>query len=241
MILYSTAFLEKFKGDAKTKWAAYIVLAHEIGHHLNNHNLDEKDIKKRKTMELEADKFAGAICRTLGATLNEALAGMESIELPGETATHPPKSARVAAIANGWKKQDELLKANEEEEASGGSSKSKEDSDAQSKKNNPGSKRPLSSDEIYNNLATVDEECETKNVGDYCFENTTKSTIRVRGDVGYLKEIYLAPGQTLCYYNISATNHHYQLNTWENGNRGNTISSGEFLVEKCKSKTFVIK
>jgi hypothetical protein len=108
-ILYSTAFLEKFKGDAKTKWAAYTVLAHEIGHHLNGHDFAEEDTKIRKKMELEADNFAGAVCRTLGASLQEALAGMESMELAGETSTHPAKSARTAAVANGWKKQDEIL------------------------------------------------------------------------------------------------------------------------------------
>lgn len=113
IILYSTAFLEKFKGDAKTQWAGYTVMAHEIGHHLNNHNFSEKIPTKRKTMELEADKFAGAVCRTLGATLDEVLAGIESMPLAGETNTHPPKSARVAAVANGWKKQDELLRGNQ--------------------------------------------------------------------------------------------------------------------------------
>jgi len=112
-ILYSTVFLEKFKGDAKTKWAAYTVLAHEIGHHLNNHDFGEKDPKKRKSMELEADKFAGAVCRTLGASLEESLAGIESMKLEGETATHPAKSARRAAVANGWKKQAELIGTNE--------------------------------------------------------------------------------------------------------------------------------
>jgi hypothetical protein len=108
-LLYSAAFLEKFKGDAKTKWAAYTVLAHEIGHHLNGHDFAEKDLKKRKSMELEADKFAGAVCRTLGASLEQAMAGMESMQLSGESTTHPAKSARTAAIANGWKKQDEIL------------------------------------------------------------------------------------------------------------------------------------
>lgn len=108
-VLYSAAFLEKFKGDAKTRWAAYTVLAHEIGHHLNGHDFGEKDPKERKKMELQADRFAGGVCRRLGATLDEALAGMESMQLEGETNTHPAKSARTAAIANGWKKQDELL------------------------------------------------------------------------------------------------------------------------------------
>ncbi len=113
-ILYNATFFEKFKGNAEAKWAAYIVLAHEIGHHLNNHDLDEKDMKKRKSMELQSDQFAGSVCRTLGASLQEALAGMEAMELPGETLTHPPKSARIAAITSGWKKQDELIKESEE-------------------------------------------------------------------------------------------------------------------------------
>ncbi|MFN0174235.1 MAG: M48 family metalloprotease [Saprospiraceae bacterium] len=124
-ILYSTAFLEKFKGDAKTKWAAYTVLAHEIGHHLNGHDFSEKDPKLRRKMELQADKFAGGVCRTLGATLEEALAGMESMQLEGETATHPPKSARTAAIANGWKSKDELLGSNRVETLPPATEKSK--------------------------------------------------------------------------------------------------------------------
>ncbi|MBK6996248.1 MAG: M48 family metalloprotease [Lewinellaceae bacterium] len=59
-ILYSTAFLEKFKGDAKTKWAAYTVLAHEIGHHLNGHDFSEKDPKLRRKMESRKSKAAAA-------------------------------------------------------------------------------------------------------------------------------------------------------------------------------------
>ena len=47
-ILYSTAFLENFKKEANTRWAAYCVLAHEIGHHLSNHDLEETDPKVRK-------------------------------------------------------------------------------------------------------------------------------------------------------------------------------------------------
>lgn len=118
VILYSVTFLEQFKADAKTKWAAYSVLAHEIGHHLNGHDFNEKDPKKRKTMELEADKFSGGVLRTLGANLNEVRAGIESMTLPGETNTHPKKDARVAAVANGWKRQDELLNGNKPETSS---------------------------------------------------------------------------------------------------------------------------
>ena len=40
-ILYSTAFLEHFKKEANTKWAAYSVLAHEIGHIQKGHCIDK--------------------------------------------------------------------------------------------------------------------------------------------------------------------------------------------------------
>lgn len=109
-ILYSSEFLEKFKGDANTRWAAYSVMAHEIGHHFNNHILGETDPDRRKSMELEADKFSGGVLRTLGATLEEALAGIGTIKKTDETQTHPTVKARRTAITNGWMRQNELLK-----------------------------------------------------------------------------------------------------------------------------------
>lgn len=106
-ILYNTSFLEDFKKDANTKWAAYCVLAHEIGHHLNNHDFEVTNNRKRKVMELEADKFAGGVLFILGAELNEAKAGINLLQLKEESATHPPASARAEAIANGWKNSQE--------------------------------------------------------------------------------------------------------------------------------------
>jgi tetratricopeptide (TPR) repeat protein len=105
-ILYNTTFLENFKRDAQTKWAAYCVLAHEIGHHLNNHDFTETDVKKRKLLELAADRFAGSVLQKMGATLAEAQAGINTFSLD-ETKTHPPKSARLEAIAVGWKQSEE--------------------------------------------------------------------------------------------------------------------------------------
>ncbi len=106
-ILYNTSFLEKFKKDARTKWAAYCVLAHEIGHHLNGHDFKSENPKLRKRMELEADIFAGGVLQKLGATLDEAKAGIELLKEKGESSTHPPARAREEAIANGWKKSEE--------------------------------------------------------------------------------------------------------------------------------------
>ena len=84
-ILYSTTFLEKFKADANTRWAAYSVLAHEIGHHLNGHDFSETDSRKRKLLEMEADQFSGSVLRMLGATLPESQAGIETFGLQGES------------------------------------------------------------------------------------------------------------------------------------------------------------
>lgn len=109
-IMYSTAFLEKFKADANTQWAAYSVMAHEIGHHLNGHNFAENNPKTRKMLELEADQFSGSVLRMLGASLDEAQAGLNTFYLHGETNTHPPTAARKEAVSNGWKKRDEWLR-----------------------------------------------------------------------------------------------------------------------------------
>jgi len=109
MILYSNLFLKKFNEDARTRWAAYSVLAHEIGHHLNNHDFGEPNAGKRKTMELEADRFSGSALRQLGASLDEAKAGIETFALQGEQAKHPSAKARLEALATGWNQQQERL------------------------------------------------------------------------------------------------------------------------------------
>lgn len=106
-ILYSTNFLENFKKEANSQWAAYCVLAHEIGHHLSNHNLSESENSKRKVQELQADKYAGGVLFRLGATLDQAQAGIRSFSLESETTTHPNKNARLEAVAQGWKQAQE--------------------------------------------------------------------------------------------------------------------------------------
>ncbi|MFN0035018.1 MAG: SUMF1/EgtB/PvdO family nonheme iron enzyme [Saprospiraceae bacterium] len=109
VILYSTVFLKKFNEDARTRWAAYSVMAHEIGHHFNGHDFGEPNPGKRKTMELEADRFAGSALRLLGATLDEAKAGIETFALDAEQPFHPSAKGRREALASGWTQQQERL------------------------------------------------------------------------------------------------------------------------------------
>jgi Peptidase family M48 len=111
-ILYNPDFLRKFKQDAATKWAAYGALAHEIGHHLNGHNLSETNPAVRRQYELEADKFAGNLLFHLHATVDEAQAGIKTIPLEGQTATHPSKTARLVATTNGWTAAYDLSRKN---------------------------------------------------------------------------------------------------------------------------------
>jgi len=109
-ILYSTDFLENLKTDAKTYWAVYSVLAHEIGHHLNFDNFGDTTTTARKLMELAADRFSGSALRMLGANLEDAKAGIRTFTMEGESRTHPVKNARLEAVTNGWKKQDDLIR-----------------------------------------------------------------------------------------------------------------------------------
>jgi formylglycine-generating enzyme required for sulfatase activity len=109
VIMYSNVFLKKFNEDARTRWAAYSVLAHEIGHHFNNHDFGEPNPGKRKQMELEADRFAGSALRLLGATLDEAKAGIETFALEGEQTKHPSAKARRESLTAGWTQQHERL------------------------------------------------------------------------------------------------------------------------------------
>lgn len=99
-ILYNQYFMLRIKDQTRTDWAALSILAHEIGHHLSGHTLDSQGSRPDK--ELEADKFSGYVLYKMGATLEEARVAMEALASETGTATHPPRSARLAAVTNGW-------------------------------------------------------------------------------------------------------------------------------------------
>jgi hypothetical protein len=106
-ILYSQNFISNLDHATRTDWGAISILAHEIGHHLNGHTLEHGG--SRPSHELEADEFSGFILRKMGATLTEAQAAMRILADDEGSYTHPPKSARLEAIAVGWKSADESM------------------------------------------------------------------------------------------------------------------------------------
>ena len=105
-ILYNQYFMERVKDQTQTDWSAVSILAHEIGHHLSGHTLD--NIGSRPDKELQADKFSGFILYKMGASLDEARAAMMNIATETGSSTHPPRSARLAAITNGWMEAKQL-------------------------------------------------------------------------------------------------------------------------------------
>jgi ribosomal protein L19 len=106
-ILYSQNFISKIEGATRTNWAGISILAHEIGHHLNGHTLEQGG--SRHSSELEADEFSGFVLRKMGAGLAEAQAAMRVLADEEGSYTHPGKSARLEAIAVGWKQADETM------------------------------------------------------------------------------------------------------------------------------------
>ncbi|HKH63663.1 MAG TPA: hypothetical protein VKA49_22655 [Flavitalea sp.] len=106
-ILYNPSFIAAMNKAAGTPWASVAVLAHEIGHHLNGHTLDGKG--SLPAIELEADEFSGFALRKMGASLSEAQVAMRIIAIAKATRTHPARSDRLLAIANGWNHADDQL------------------------------------------------------------------------------------------------------------------------------------
>lgn len=98
-IIYNQTFMDKANRTIND-WASLSILAHEVGHHLSGHSLQNSG--SRPELELEADKFSGFILRVLGASLENLQSAINSLGEIENSSTHPKKSARLAAIANGW-------------------------------------------------------------------------------------------------------------------------------------------
>lgn len=99
-ILYNPDFINRLDAASGNKWASVSILAHEIGHHLNGHTIE--NIGSQPAKELEADEFSGFVLRRMGATLPEAQAAMKMAANYKPSLTHPGKTDRLTAIAAGW-------------------------------------------------------------------------------------------------------------------------------------------
>lgn len=105
-IRYNPSFMKRVTNSTKTDWAAISVLAHEIGHHLLGHTLRHQ--VSNPGDEMAADRFSGFILFQMGATLEETLKCVETEGNLHGTKTHPPRSARIEVITEGWKDAENL-------------------------------------------------------------------------------------------------------------------------------------
>jgi hypothetical protein len=119
-VAYNPAFIARVKNKTKSDWGALSVLAHEIGHHLSGHTI----VKRRRDPqeELDADRFSGFILYKMGASLDEAKACINLMDLNSNPDTHPMKNARLVATTLGWlaanKLEEGVFKTNASDTAS---------------------------------------------------------------------------------------------------------------------------
>lgn len=108
-LLYNPDFLNSVNRAGHTDWAGISILAHEMGHHLNGHTL--RGGGSQPADELEADEFSGFVLRKLGASLAQAQAAMATVPDTEDSATHPSRTPRLAAIGQGWQRANAQLVA----------------------------------------------------------------------------------------------------------------------------------
>lgn len=108
VIFYNEDFIRNINIVEKSDWPSVFILAHEIGHHLNAHKLE--NIESRPENELNADEFAGFVLYRLGANLKETSSALNNIN-PNGCISHPPRAARILAATHGWTKAEEDDKA----------------------------------------------------------------------------------------------------------------------------------
>ncbi len=98
-VLYDPSMLQNIVNKTHNNWSAKFVLAHEIGHHINGHSMNNGT--SNHDYELQADYFAGRALALMGATEEETLAAT-TILSERATATHPARAQRAERASEGW-------------------------------------------------------------------------------------------------------------------------------------------
>lgn len=100
VIVYDSKLFNDVEWYSDSFWTSISILAHEIGHHLSGHTMD--DFGSTPLKELEADKFSGYILYKMGATKEQSILAMSLLGSENDSSTHPSKSRRINSIISGW-------------------------------------------------------------------------------------------------------------------------------------------
>ncbi len=97
LIAYSQPEMTELRRRAGTDWALMMVLAHEVGHHVQGHIV--RGTPRMRDYQEQADEYAGFILNNMGATLEEARAAMTVVGA----------RSRISAVTDGWNRAEMLL------------------------------------------------------------------------------------------------------------------------------------
>lgn len=100
-IHYNPLYINSIQKESQSYWSMIFVLAHEIGHHVNGHTLDNSDFKQRRSEELDGDKFGGCALQHSGASLRDLEKAVSILSVSGDD-LHPPQSVRMLSAIQGW-------------------------------------------------------------------------------------------------------------------------------------------
>ena len=114
-ILYDPIFMTKVSDNFKnSNWGEIFILAHEVGHHINNHSLDlllyekinEESKSKQREQELDADLFAAFIIARLGGSYEEITSVIKNIanDINDHKSSHPSLQKRLEAVKVGFER-----------------------------------------------------------------------------------------------------------------------------------------
>lgn len=232
-IAYDKEFMNKIEKNSND-WSGFGILAHEIGHHLNFHNLTVvKNLAERRAREIEADEFAGFILQKLGANLDEAKLFLKVMtnDYDDRKSTHPKRSLRLKAIETGFRRAKKNSGVPIEKKSN------------QDKKNNKTLKKPK-------------PDC-VENTGQLCFMNKNKKTVHMRisyqnynGFYTTLERFTIDSGEKYCIEDLSPKKYYYNGKTLKPDiNRqgikimdiATTVKKGTIKVEKCLKKDIAIR
>lgn len=96
---------------SQSNWSLLTILAHEIGHHINDHFSPINSKLSPHSKELEADTYAGSLIYKIGGTLEQAKLAYRD-EPENSSSTHPGRYDRMMAIEKGWRKIDSMYQRN---------------------------------------------------------------------------------------------------------------------------------
>ena len=99
-IVYGEEFMRPLDQPGSSRyWDAFVILAHEVGHHLNGHTLDNQGSSPQP--EAEADYFAGSAVKRAGGSVADARRIYRRAPLE-ESPTHPRRGERLHFVSTGW-------------------------------------------------------------------------------------------------------------------------------------------